>query len=46
MSAAVRLLRRLVLETPEREPDGAGGYSVTWRAMGTVWADVYFAHQS
>lgn len=40
MSAAVRLLRRLVLETPEREPDGAGGYLVTWRAMGTVWADV------
>ncbi len=40
MSAAVRLLRRLVLEAPEREPDGVGGYSVTWQALGTLWADV------
>lgn len=40
MSAAVRLLRRLVLEAPERTPDGSGGYAVVWRALGTVWADV------
>lgn len=40
MSAPVRLLRRLVLEGPERAPDGAGGFTVTWTALGTLWADV------
>lgn len=40
MSAPVRLLRRLVLEAPERLPDGAGGFTVTWTALGTLWADV------
>lgn len=40
MSAAVRLLRRLVLETPEREADGSGGHVTLWRPLGTLWADV------
>lgn len=35
-----RLNRRLVLETPERIADGAGGFSQTWTALGTLWAQV------
>ncbi|WP_420858676.1 head-tail adaptor protein [Marivivens marinus] len=35
-----RLNRKLVLEAPVRVPDGAGGYSVTWTALGTLWADL------
>jgi head-tail adaptor len=34
------LSRRLVLEAPDRVPDGAGGYSQSWVARGWVWADV------
>lgn len=34
------LNRRLMLEAPVRVPDDAGGYSVTWQALGTVWAEV------
>lgn len=34
------LNRRLVLETPDRVADGAGGYAVTWTALGTLWADI------
>lgn len=40
MTAAVRLLRRLVLETPERLPDGSGGFATRWVPAGTLWADV------
>jgi head-tail adaptor len=40
VSAAVRLLRRLVLEEAERTPDGSGGFSTTWVPVGTFWADV------
>ena len=40
MTAAVRLLRRLVLEAPERTPDGAGGFVTGWVPVGTLWADV------
>lgn len=40
MSAAVRLQRRLVLESPERTPDGSGGFTTAWVAAGTLWADV------
>lgn len=40
MTAAVRLLRRLVLETSERTPDGAGGVVTAWIPSGTLWADV------
>lgn len=34
------LNRRLLLEAPERVPDGAGGYSQTWVALGAHWAEV------
>jgi head-tail adaptor len=40
VSDGVRLLRRLVLERRVSEPDGAGGYAVTWLPLGTLWADV------
>lgn len=36
----VHLNRRLVLETPERVADGAGGYGEGWTALGEVWAEV------
>ena len=35
---AYRLNRQLVLESPERIADGAGGYVHNWIALGTVWA--------
>lgn len=34
------LTRRLVLETPERLPDGAGGFTETWVPLGVHWAEV------
>lgn len=34
------LNRRLVLESPETVPDGAGGTSKTWVELGTHWAAV------
>jgi head-tail adaptor len=34
------LNRLLMLEEPQRVPDGAGGYSETWRALGSLWAQV------
>ncbi|MEM6636096.1 MAG: head-tail adaptor protein [Pseudomonadota bacterium] len=34
------LTRPLVLEEPQQVPDGAGGYTLTWTALGTLWADV------
>jgi head-tail adaptor len=37
---APRLTRRLVLEAPERLPDGAGGYTETWVARGAIWGQV------
>lgn len=37
---APHLNRRLLLETPARVADGAGGYAESWTALGTVWADV------
>jgi head-tail adaptor len=40
VTAPVRLLRRLVLETPETVPDGSGGFAVDWVPLGTLWADV------
>lgn len=36
----VKLSRRLVLEEPQRVPDGAGGFTQVWIALGVVWADV------
>jgi head-tail adaptor len=35
-----QLRRRLVIEERVSLPDGAGGYAVSWRPLGTVWADV------
>lgn len=34
------LNRKLVLEAPVQVPDGAGGYSTTWEARGTLWAEI------
>lgn len=38
--SAPRLNRKLVLEAPTRVADGAGGYTVTWAALGSLWAEV------
>lgn len=35
-----RLNRKLVLETPNRLSDGAGGFVVAWQSLGIVWAEV------
>lgn len=34
------LSRKLVLEERESVADGSGGFVVTWRVLGSVWADV------
>ncbi len=39
-SPAPQLSRSLVLEDPQRVPDGAGGYVESWTALGTLWAEV------
>jgi head-tail adaptor len=36
----IDLSRKLILEEPQRLPDGAGGFSEVWVALGVVWADV------
>jgi head-tail adaptor len=38
MAGLPNLTRRLVLETPERAADGAGGHTETWVPLGTLWA--------
>lgn len=35
-----RLNRRLTLEEAVRLPDGAGGFTLDWQALGRVWAEV------
>lgn len=35
-----RLDRAMVLEDPQRVADGAGGFAVTWVALGTLWAEL------
>lgn len=35
-----RLSRRLQLEAPVRNPDGAGGFVTTWTTLGTLWAEL------
>ncbi|SEO50632.1 head-tail adaptor [Salinihabitans flavidus] len=35
-----RLNRKLLLESAARVPDGAGGFSESWAARGTLWAEV------
>ena len=37
---APRLNRALVLEAPERLPDGAGGFFGGWQVLGTLWAQI------
>lgn len=37
---SVMLNRPLVLEAPVGVPDGAGGLTVSWVALGTLWAEV------
>lgn len=37
---APRLNRRLVLESPDRVPDGAGGFREAWRPLGELWAEI------
>ena len=38
--SAPRLNRKLVLEEAQRVPDGAGGWTLNWMALGTLWAAV------
>lgn len=38
--SAPRLNRQLVLEGAVRSSDGAGGFSESWAALGTLWAEV------
>lgn len=38
--SAPRLNRKLVLEEAQTVPDGAGGFTETWVALGTLWAHV------
>lgn len=38
--SGVRLTRALVLEEPQEVADGAGGFGVTWVALGVLWAEV------
>lgn len=35
-----RLNRRLLLETPLRQGDGAGGFTTIWQPLGSLWAQV------
>ncbi|WP_210527515.1 head-tail adaptor protein [Rubellimicrobium arenae] len=37
---APRLSRRLILKAPTRQPDGAGGFTRGWTALGALWAEV------
>ncbi|GAA5079378.1 phage head closure protein [Roseibacterium beibuensis] len=38
--SAPDLSRRLTLEAPNRVPDGAGGFTESWAALGKLWAEV------
>ncbi|MGB5837706.1 MAG: head-tail adaptor protein [Albidovulum sp.] len=37
---APKLNRKLVLEEAQRLPDGAGGFTLVWLAIGVLWAAV------
>lgn len=37
---APQLNRQMVLETPQRVADGAGGFAQSWQALGTVWVSL------
>lgn len=32
--------RPMLLEDPVTAPDGAGGYALSWQALGTIWAEL------
>jgi len=34
------LNRPMVLESPQTTPDGAGGYTTSWTALGTLWCEL------
>ncbi len=34
------LNRRLTLESPQKVPDGAGGYQTNWTPLGQLWAEL------
>lgn len=38
--AAPRLNHRLALEVQERSRDGMGGFRLTWRELGVLWAEM------
>ncbi|MBL4541850.1 MAG: head-tail adaptor protein [Rhodobacteraceae bacterium] len=38
--AAPRLNRKMTLEEARRTPDGAGGFTRDWVALGTLWAEL------
>ena len=40
MTRRVLLNRRLVLEDPVLQPDGAGGRSTVWTPLGMLWAEI------
>jgi SPP1 family predicted phage head-tail adaptor len=40
MPSIGRLRHRLVLETPQEVPDGAGGVTRTWNALAHIWAAI------
>lgn len=40
MMAGPRLNRFLTLEDPARIADGAGGFSESWVALGTLWGEI------
>lgn len=35
-----QLNRKLMLEAPQRVPDGAGGFSQNWQTLGEHWAEI------
>ena len=37
---ASRLTQRITIEEPNEVSDGAGGYSISWSAVDTVWAEI------
>ncbi|VDC31786.1 head-tail adaptor protein [Pseudogemmobacter humi] len=37
---APHLRRALLLEDAARAPDGAGGFTMSWAPLGTLWAEV------
>jgi len=40
MALSPRLDSRLTLEAPVRTPDGGGGWTVAWQAVGTLWGEI------